>query len=64
MAPPSVPSTYSVVACRDPPSLICVTTTAVSTAHNPFSGMFQICASANASNAAAVIRRQKRHWAR
>src|SRR5262245_7653978 len=49
MAPPIVPSRYSAVACREPPTLICVTITAVSTAHNPLSGMFQICASANAS---------------
>ena len=63
MAPPIVPSTYSAVARKDPPTLICVTTTAVSTAHNPFRGMFQICASAKASKAAAVMRRQKRNCA-
>src|SRR5262245_4101103 len=37
-APPTVPRTYSVVACRDPPTLNWVTTTAVRTAHNPLSG--------------------------
>jgi hypothetical protein len=63
MAPPIVPNTYSVVACNDPQTLICVTATAVSTAHNPCNGMFQTCASAKASKAATIMRRQNRNWA-
>src|SRR6516225_5742637 len=35
MAPPRVPIVYSIVARSDPPTLIWVTTTAVSTTHSP-----------------------------
>ena len=58
------PATEHAAARSDPPTLTWVTTTAVSTAHSPCSGMARSCVSPNASKAATVIRRQKRNWAR
>ena len=53
---------YSIVAFKEPPTLVCVTTTAVNTAHKPLRGIFNDFPRTKLNKAATVTRRLGRSF--